>query len=150
VAKQVLQPRAEFESGLRAAQNKDIESALKAFFRAAEGLDEHHRGSALYNLGTLRLEAGQVDEAIVLLEQALILMPGDEIIRDNLLLALAHPSMLTNDGSGTPNQQEDDKGDEGDRMSPQQAQRLIDSVRLDPTAPPIEATIRPPTVLKEW
>lgn len=142
-----IQPRRQFIYGLQAAQNKDTANALAAFAAAANELDGKQRGTALYNQGTLLLEAGQTDDAIALLEHALILLPGDEITRDNLLLALAQQPAIATDGKSRPKHMESRKGEE---LSPRQAQRLIDSVRLDPAAPLTEATIHPPTVLKEW
>jgi tetratricopeptide (TPR) repeat protein len=130
-----------------AAQNKNIDMALTAFAGAADNLDGQQLGAALYNQGTLLLETGQADAAIPLLERAMVLMPGDRMSRENLLLALSQSSPFAMDGDGSSKPTETDEGDE---MSAEQAEQLVNSVRLDPSAPPIEATIHPPTVLKEW
>ena len=140
-------PKAQFEYGLQAAQTEKTATALEAFNSAAARLDGKQRAAALYNQGTLLLTCRRPDEAITLFEQALILVPGDKEIRDNLMFALAKSEKITTDGQGMPESQASEKGQE---MSRQQAQRLLDSVQLDPTAPPSEATSSPPTVLKEW
>ena len=144
---QTTEPRASFNSGRLAAQNKDTEGALEAFSAAAENLDGVQRGTSLYNQATLLLETGKNHDAIILFEQALILMPGDASVRDNLLLALDQQTTFSSDGHDKAKHEETSEGEE---MSPQQAQRLIDSVQLDPAAPLTESTVRHPTVLKEW
>ncbi len=145
--RQNRQGRTAFEEGVLAVQNKNTEVALTAFAGAADRLDGQQRGTALYNQGTLLLEEGQADAAIPLLEQALLLMPGDRMIRENLLLALSQSNLFTLDGSGRSKPTETDEGEE---MSREQAEQLVNSVRLEPTAPPAQAPIHPPAVLKEW
>ncbi len=141
------QPWTQFENGLQAANNNDTDSALAAFATAAKELDGKQRGIALYNQGTLLLETGQADAAVVMFEQALLLLPGDAASIDNLLLALIQQAAISSDGKGKPEQVATGAGEE---LSPEQARRLIDSVHLDPAAPLTEATVRQPTVLKEW
>ncbi len=142
-----IQPRTQFVNGLQAAHNKDTESALAAFATAAKQLDGKQLGIALYNQGTLLLGTGQADVAVVMFEQALLLLPGDAASIDNLLLALNQQAAISSDGKGKPEQVATGEGEE---LSPEQARRLIDSVHLDPAAPLTEATVRQPTVLKEW
>jgi Ca-activated chloride channel family protein len=142
-----LDPQDQFKTGLLAAQNKETAAALTAFAAATKSLDGVQRSAALYNQGTLLLNTGHPSEAVTRFEQALILMPKDEMIRENFLLALAQTDALISKSDGDSKQEEVDRGNE---MSPQQAQHLIETVQLDPKAAPIEATILPPTVLKEW
>ncbi len=144
---QSRQGRSDFETGRQNADNQNIKAALTAFSAAADNLDGEQRGTALYNQGTLLLAAGQTDAAIRLLEQALLLMPGDEMVRDNLLLALSEssPFSIDQDGRSKPT-----KSDEGKELSVEQAEQLVNAVHLNPTPPATQAIASPPIVLKEW
>jgi Ca-activated chloride channel family protein len=139
--------RVQFDQGVQMAKTEDFDEAIRAFDTAVKGLDGRERGIALYNQGTLFLTTGNEASAINLLEQALILMPDDMATRDNLLLALTQQETAFAGDKGRPKSLESDNGQE---MTMQQALQLIDSVHLGPTTTPTEATIRPPTVLKEW
>jgi len=123
-----------FVRGLQAADGGDLEQAAAAFSAAADRLDGEARGAALFNQATVLLQAGQPHPAVTLLENALLLLPGDAPTRDQLLLALqaAAAEPATGDAGAT----EENEAAGGEQLTCQQAEALLQSIDPDPATPP--------------
>lgn len=140
----------DFDLGMRQAKNGAFEEAAGAFARASGALPADERGLVLYNQGTTLLQAGAAEPAVIALEQALLLLPGDTAIRTNLALALRLLGDRPASGSGDG----DNRGDEssGDApMNREQALQLVEAVKPQAfAAAASQAEIRERTVERDW
>lgn len=92
--------RAQFESAL--SGNTRPATRAELFLEAARRLPKAEQAVALFNAGTLLLQAGSANRAVDTLEQALVLQPGDPDIRRNLVLALRLAQRQPPGGGGDP------------------------------------------------
>lgn len=123
-----------FRQALQRHRAGDGTGAAELFARAARRLDAEERALALYDRATLLLAAGQPRNALSLLEEALLLAPGDRDIRTNLALALREIEGAPSAGAGRGTPEAEDGTGEG--LSREQALQLLGSVRPAPGAPP--------------
>lgn len=138
-----------FNEALLLYHNRDSDEAAGRFLQAAGRLEGPSRGIALYNYATLRLAAADAEHAVPALEQALLLIPGDDAVRTNLVLALRALGDRAPAGLG-----EGERPSEGPGDSPidrEQALQLVETVRPQPFAPSVSSeTVREKPVEKDW
>lgn len=138
-----------FREAERLSRNGQGEEAARHFGEAARQLEGEERAAALFNRGTLLLKSGNPHKALAPLEQALLLLPGDEAIRRNLALALRAIGGERTPGIGE-GEQESAGGDRQD-MSRQQALLLLESVRPAEDVPAAShARVRETPVTRDW
>jgi Ca-activated chloride channel family protein len=131
-------------------RNGATEEAHATFAAAARLLDGAARGAALCNQGTLLLSKGNAQQALPLLEEALLLRPGDEAVRTNFVLALRAVGSDAISGLG---EGEGDAGEEGSGrgMNRAQALQLLESVRLEPGGATAETgRVRERRIERDW
>lgn len=127
----------------------DPVAAIDTFAAAASLLQGETRGVALYNQGSLLLQREQAASARPLLEEAILLLPGDPDVRRNLLIALS--SAPPEGGSTKSEQREDELEGGGESLSRDEALQLLDALRPDLDAPASDRQESfTPVVLKEW
>ncbi|AMV72839.1 hypothetical protein JCM30471_34760 [Desulfuromonas carbonis] len=126
--------RDDFSRGVSAAAARDYPGAAAAFAAAAASLEGEERGIALYNSGSALLQGGQAPAALPLLEEALLLLPGDAEVRRNFALALREAGDQAGAGVGEEMPSRPDHGADG--FSAEQALQLLEAVRPAPGAPP--------------
>lgn len=137
-----------FGEALTLQQSRD-DGAAELFLQAAGRLDGPRRGIALYNYGTLRLSASDPEHAVTALEQALLLLPGDDAVRTNLILALRSLGDRAPAGLG---EGETPGGSSGDSpLDREQALQLVETVRPQPFAPTVSSeTVREKSLERDW
>lgn len=138
-----------FDEGMRQGKNGEYSEAAAAFARAVMTLPANERGLVLFNQGTALLQAGDVEEAVPILEQALLLLPGDTAVRNNLALALRlggdQPPSSGNDGE-TNNESAADA-----TMNREQAVQLVEAIKPQAYAEAAsQVEVRERTVERDW
>jgi len=138
-----------FREAERLSRNGRAAEAARLFDQASHQLEGENRAAALFNCGTLLLADGQSQLALAPLEQALLLLPGDEAIRRNLALVLRASAAKRLPGSGEAESESDKNQQQG--LSRQQALQLIESIRPDSAAPTASrAQVREAPVTRDW
>jgi len=136
-----------FREALYSDEKGDDSNAERLFGEAALLLEGEGRGKALYNRGTVILAQGDHRRALPLLEEAVILLPGDEEVRTNLVLALRAFGGDLPPGVGEGGGETEEEGG----MGSEEALRLLESVRPDPAALEVNTTIiREKTPARDW
>jgi Ca-activated chloride channel homolog len=140
----------DFDSGMRLAKNGAFAEAASAFARATSSVPANERGLVLYNQGTALLAAREAAPAVAVLEQALLLLPGDAAVRTNLALALRLLGDQPASGSGDG----DKHGEEGSGDAPmnrEQALQLVEAVKPQAFAEAASLTeVHERTVERDW
>lgn len=128
----------------------ETDGAMDCYARAADLLEGEERAAALYNRGTLLLVGGSPREALSLLEEAMILSPGDDAIRLNMALTLRALGEPPFPGVGDGGERNADG--EGSGMSREEALQLLENIRPAPDAPAAvaRAQVRDKTPERDW
>jgi len=81
-------PRLNYILGINAKSKKNYTEALKYYQKAIKNYpkeDKFHLNEAYNNLGTVYLEIGEYEKAKNSWEQALVLLPSDKMVKENLI-----------------------------------------------------------------
>ncbi|TFG85911.1 MAG: tetratricopeptide repeat protein, partial [Gemmatimonadales bacterium] len=138
-----------FAEGIRQHQAQAFDAAANTFAEAARLLDGEARASALYNQGTILLRQGRPEEALPLLESALLLLPGDSDVRNNFILALR--AVGSGRGGGFGEGERNAPGTGSGELSREQALQLLEGVRAAAYAPVSDKVqLRETSVVRDW
>ena len=81
-------PRANYILGIEAKEKQKYNEAIEYYQRAIENYpkeDKFHLSETYNNLGTVYFECGRFGDAKVVWEKALVLLPSDQMVRNNLI-----------------------------------------------------------------
>ena len=85
--------------------------------------DDSQKGESLYNLGNAQLNNGQLEEAITSYKEAVLLLPEDNDIRQNLYLAKLMKKQAEEQQQQQEQQQEDQQSEEDSSNQDQEEQQ---------------------------
>jgi len=81
-------PRANYLLGIGLKEKGDLKGAVHAYETALSNYpatDKYHRNEVLVNLGSAHFDLGNIREAKAAWEEALMLLPSDTMVRENLM-----------------------------------------------------------------
>jgi hypothetical protein len=81
-------PRVYYIRGIELKEKGDVEGAIAAYRKAIERYlptDKYHLNEVWNNLGTMHFESGNFEEAKAAWEKALVYLPSDSVVKNNLV-----------------------------------------------------------------
>lgn len=81
-------PRANYLRGIQLKEKGDLKEAVSAYETALSNYpatDKYHLNEVLVNLGTAHFDLGNIRESKAAWEKALMLLPSDTMVRENLM-----------------------------------------------------------------
>ena len=91
-------PRCHYILGLKYRQEEKFEKSIEEYELALKyypATDKYHQNESLNNLANVYYEVGQIDKAKGAWEKALVMMPHDQLTKDNLLRFIYNNDGLT-------------------------------------------------------
>ena len=139
--------RTVFRDATNLAASGRHEEAAERFQTASQMLAGEERALALYNAGTLLATIGMPKRAIPLLEESLILAPGEDATRGNLLLALEMLEKAPADGDSPADAQGDS---EESSLTADQALELVRGIHAENGLPVADPARQQQAPRRDW